>query len=65
MYENARILIIDDDESTLSILTMIFCEKGYEIETADTYVSTDVPAAAPAKRWQLPKRSLVIIKRSV
>ncbi|MBN2292119.1 MAG: twin-arginine translocation signal domain-containing protein [Pirellulales bacterium] len=34
------------------------------IETADTYVPTDTPSAAPAKKWQIPKRSLRIVKRA-
>ncbi|MBN1346690.1 MAG: hypothetical protein JXQ73_28625 [Phycisphaerae bacterium] len=36
-----------------------------QIETADAYVPTDGSAAAPKKQWQLPKRTLRVIKRSV
>ncbi len=35
------------------------------VETADAYVSMDAPAAQPAKRWQLPQRSLRILRCSV
>ena len=35
------------------------------IETAETYVPTDTPSAMPSKSWELPKRSLRIIRRSV
>lgn len=34
------------------------------IETAEPYVAVDTPSAAPAKLWQLPKRSLKILRRS-
>jgi signal transduction histidine kinase len=36
MNEKGRILIVDDDEGTREILTLIFGKKGYEIETAAT-----------------------------
>jgi len=35
-----------------------------QIVTADAYVPVDGPAAAPAKQWQLPKRSLRILRYS-
>jgi hypothetical protein len=35
------------------------------IETAETYIAMDAPSAPPAKHWQLAKRSLRVIKRSV
>ena len=35
-----------------------------QVETADAYVSTDDLAAAPAKQWPLPKRSLRILRYS-
>jgi hypothetical protein len=38
-------------------------QSPQQIETADTYVPTDGSSAAPAKLWQLPKRSLRILKR--
>ena len=40
-------------------------QSSRQIETAETYVPTDDPSAASAKRWQLPKRSLRILRRSV
>ena len=40
-------------------------QSPQQVETADAYVSADDPSAAPAKQWQLPKRSLCIIKRPV
>jgi len=36
MDEADSILIIDDDESTCRILTLLFGKKGYEVETAGT-----------------------------
>ena len=36
MTEKESILIVDDDESTLRTLSLIFDKKGYEIETAVT-----------------------------
>ncbi len=36
-----------------------------ELDTAANYVSTDLPSAAPHKRWNLPPRSLQILRRSV
>jgi len=42
-----------------------YSQSPQQIETADTYVPTDDSSAAPAKLWQLPKRSLRILKRSV
>jgi len=35
-----------------------------EIETVDAYVPADDPAGSPAKRWNLPGRSLRVIRRS-
>ncbi len=49
-------------------LYMVLANYGQspqEIETAETYVPLDNPSPPPARRWQLPKRSLRIIKRSV
>jgi DNA-binding NtrC family response regulator len=34
--ENARIIVIDDDESIRKILTTILEEEGYEVDTANT-----------------------------
>lgn len=42
-----------------------YSQSSQQIETADAYVPTDDSSAAPAKSWQLPKRSLRILKRSV
>ena len=36
MDEKARILIVDDDDSTRRILSLVFYKKGYETETAET-----------------------------
>jgi len=40
-------------------------ESPRQIETADAYLPTDDSSAAAAKLWQLPKRSLRILRRSV
>ncbi|MHC4175393.1 MAG: alpha-amylase family protein [Planctomycetota bacterium] len=37
--------------------------NGVEVETSDTYVSVAEPSAAPKKRWNLPARSLHILRR--
>jgi len=37
-------------------------QSPQQIETTDPYVPVENPAAAPAKRWQLPKRSLQILR---
>jgi DNA-binding NtrC family response regulator len=34
--ENARVIVIDDDESIRKILTTILEEEGYEVDTANT-----------------------------
>lgn len=37
-------------------------QSPQEVATADAYVSVDDAAAAPARKWQLPKRSLRILR---
>lgn len=49
----------------LFVVLANYGQSPQQIETAETYLPTDTPSAAPAKHWQLPKRSLRIIKRSV
>ncbi|HUT95335.1 MAG TPA: hypothetical protein VMY37_38125, partial [Thermoguttaceae bacterium] len=39
-------------------------QSPQQVETADAYVPTDDLAAAPAKQWQLPKRSLRVLRYS-
>ena len=49
-------------------LYMVLANYGQSpqrIETADTYVPIGTPSATPAKQWELRKRSLRIMKRSV
>jgi len=36
MGENARILIVDDDENIRKVLTTIFEEEGYDVESVET-----------------------------
>jgi len=36
MGENARILIVDDDENIRKVLTTILEEEGYDVESVDT-----------------------------
>jgi hypothetical protein len=38
-------------------------QSPQQVETAETYIPVDDPSTAPARHWQLPKRSLRIIKR--
>lgn len=38
---------------------------GQYVCAAETYLATDDDSAAPSKLWQLPERSLRILKRSV
>jgi hypothetical protein len=38
-------------------------QTDVEIETTEAFVSAADPTAAPAKKWQLKKRSLVILRR--
>ena len=40
-------------------------QSDRRIETAEAHVATDAPSDAPAKQWELPKRSLRILKRSM
>ncbi len=37
-------------------------QSPQEVATADAYVSVDGAAAAPARKWQVPKRSLRILR---
>lgn len=46
----------------LHLVLANYGQSSQQVETADAYVPTDDPAAAPAKRWQLPKRSLRILR---
>lgn len=39
-----------------------YSQSPQQIETSDAYVPLDNSAAAPAKQWQLPKRSLRILR---
>ena len=36
MVENARILVVDDDENIRKVLTMILEDEGYAVDTAET-----------------------------
>ncbi|MEM1536387.1 MAG: response regulator, partial [Candidatus Bathyarchaeia archaeon] len=36
MVENARILIVDDDENIRKVLTMILEDEGYTVDQAET-----------------------------
>ena len=49
----------------LYVVLANYGQSSRQIETAETYVPTDDSSAASAKRWQLPKRSLRILRRSV
>ncbi len=42
-----------------------YSQSPQQIETVEMYVPIDTLSAAPAKHWQLPKRSLKILRRSV
>jgi hypothetical protein len=48
----------------LHLVLANYGQSPQQIETADAFVPTDNPAAAPAKQWQLPKRSLRILRYS-
>jgi hypothetical protein len=48
----------------LHLVLANYGKSPQQVETADAYVATDNPAAAPAKQWQLPKRSLRILRYS-
>jgi hypothetical protein len=48
----------------LHLVLANYSQTAQQIETADAFVPTDNPAAAPAKQWQLPKRSLRILRYS-
>jgi hypothetical protein len=37
-------------------------QSAQQVETAEAYVAADNLAAPPAKHWQLPKRSLRILR---
>ena len=39
-------------------------QTAQRIETTDAYVAVDAPSAAAAKQWELPKRSLRILRRA-
>ncbi len=46
----------------LHLVLANYGQSPQQIETTDPYVPAENPAAAPAKRWQLPKRSLQILR---
>jgi hypothetical protein len=48
----------------LHLVLANYGQSPQQVETADAYVPTDNPAAVPAKQWQLPKRSLRILRYS-
>ena len=49
----------------LHVVLANYSQTPQQIETADAYLPVDTPSAGPSKNWQLPKRSMRIIKRSV
>jgi len=48
----------------LHLVLANYGQSPQQVETTDAYVPADNLAAAPAKRWQLPKRSLRILRYS-
>ena len=48
----------------LHLVLANYGQSPQQVETADAYVPTDDLAAAPAKQWQLPKRSLRVLRYS-
>jgi len=48
----------------LHLVLANYGQSPQQVETADAYVLMDDLAAAPAKQWQLPKRSLRIVRYS-
>jgi len=49
----------------LHVVLANYSHSPQQVETADAYVPTDDSSSAPAKLWQLPKRSLRILKKTV
>ena len=49
----------------LYVVLANYGQSPQQIDMADAYLPSDTPSAAPSKNWQLPKRSMRIIKRSV
>lgn len=41
-----------------------YSQQPQQVQTADAYVPTDALASTPSKQWQLPKRSLRILRYS-
>jgi hypothetical protein len=48
----------------LHLVLANYGQSPQQIETSDAYVPADNSTAAPAKQWQLPKRSLRILRYS-
>lgn len=48
----------------LHLVLANYGQAAQQVETADAYVPADNSAAAPAKQWQIPKRSLRILRYS-
>lgn len=46
----------------LHLVLANFGQEARQVETTDAYIPADNPAAAPAKQWPLPKRSLRIVQ---
>ena len=49
----------------LHLVLANYGQSSQQIATAESYVPVDDPAAAPAKQWELPTRSLKILRSSV
>jgi hypothetical protein len=46
----------------LHLVLANYGQSAQQVETAEAYVAADNLAAPPAKHWQLPKRSLRILR---
>ena len=46
----------------LHLVLANFGQEARQVETTDAYIPANNPAAAPAKQWPLPKRSLRIVQ---